>query len=125
MNDNDLCELCKEVYEKTGWWSHDLAHLYIQQDGTYKIVHSNGKPYENEWGLSNLSLYTSDYLLEKLPKKLGERHLELNVNGEDWEAFYYEGSYGTTFPKVSLEANTPLKALLKLVIALDDAGVKL
>lgn len=114
MNDNELFGLCKEVYKRfpewqTGKWLFD--------------IHTKGKDGE-------APEYTSDYLLEKLPKTIDsdDSILYLTVYGDDivledeaWVACYelYDSD------KHNVKADTPLKALLKLTIALDDAGVKL
>jgi hypothetical protein len=131
--DTDLFELCKEVYRRTewqhgylGWWVHDRYHHDIQVDRT--------------WISDRLTdadelicpLYTSDYLLEKLPPVIFTRTsdgsnltaiLTLWVNGDKTVHVAYmipfdeqnRGDYAKT-------ADTPIKALLKLAIALDDAG---
>ena len=114
MNDQDaLFELCKQVYEKTGWKPTDRQH-----------GDENGQP-----------LYTSDYLLEKLPPSMnsiddGDNWLKLWVDGNVgeknkpylWWAEYTKGddNYTQQFP--SGVDNTPTKALLKLTIALSEAG---
>ena len=110
-----LLELCKEVYEKTGWEAPE----------TYKA--EDGNP-ENDW-----QAYDTDYLLEKLPQYIRhEKHdcrLEVSPTGYAskyltlWAACYVNDS-GIHTPYIDT-ADTPLKALLKLVIALDDAGVNL
>ena len=106
--DQELFELCKEVYERTGWQPTDWQH-----------GDEDGQP-----------LYTSDYLLEKLPNKIKGKHstgwLTLSpMDKETWGAGY-EADHTEHIDDYKLEwSDTPLKALLKLVIALDDAGVKL
>lgn len=95
MNDNELFELCKQVYEATGW------------------------DYQNG------AVYTSDYLLEKLPKKVEGADwsywLTLSpMDGESWDADY---EFEDTEPRHFEYADTPLKALLKLTLALHEAGV--
>ena len=107
MND-ELLELCKEVYEKTGWNNRENQ---IDSSG---IIHGQLK----YWGA--VPLYTSDYLLEKLPHKITNRvghYLEVcpvTPNGFKW----WRASY--TYEPFAQYADTPLKALLKLVIALDE-----
>lgn len=108
MKDQELFDLCKQVYEATGWDDTEKRHPY---------------------GGVTLPLYNSDYLLEKLPKYLeihGKRaddyllYLRPNFNTEKWTAYYHGvGEYMPFF----IEADTPLKALLKLTIALHKEGL--
>lgn len=97
MQDNELFELCKEVYERTGWESKSIdTHYFAERDERGEQV----------------PLYTSDYLLGKLPV------VTLSSG--------YGGSWSATDRKIDnpivIISSSPLKALLKLVIALDDAG---
>lgn len=101
---DELFELCKEVYEKTGWVEIGYSKMEIKE---------NGYP-----------LYTSDYLLEKLPYKLGEsippntQWLKVSKG-----AGSYISCYGTVQDALYLtRSNTPLKALLKLTLKLHEAG---
>ena len=97
--DNELFELCKEVYEKTGWREPSFGGL--------------------------IPTYTSDYLLEKLQGVYGWSDFSLTSDpaesGVVWQSLYY--TYDGMDYKY--KSDTPLKALLKLVIALNDAGVNL
>lgn len=108
--DNELFELCKEVYKKTGWVT---GGHWVMIDGVKK------------WYVD----YTSDYLLEKLPKNIKDGSdfiwawLSMDCLGDDgWQFGYRKGAAA---PLIKAISDTPFKALLKLVIALDDAGVKL
>ncbi len=108
--DNELHQLCKEVYEKTGWYGDELPL-------------KDEKPTEDFY-----PLYTPDYLLEKLFSELitEESHIYLMVCksiNDFWVVFYGDGA-GNKDTDI-IRAGTPLKALLKLVIALNDAGVNL
>ena len=155
-NDTELYELCKQVYEKTGWslegdWEADEKHPHWQgnewYDHAYVALDPNYNRYEWEDGTvhetgtapqivpnlaikggfaSRLSwvtyypLYTSDYLLEKLPKESEELgYLDLCSDGGNWMARYTRLSATSVYNK----AATPLKALLKLTLALHEAGV--
>lgn len=95
---SELFELCKEVYERTGWLVNDRSPEY-----------------------------TSDYLLEKLPASIKQdeekvflRGLHPNHSGSAATALYRDMDSGEAY--IQVFAKTSLKALLKLVIALDDAG---
>lgn len=119
--DEELFELCKEVETRTSWEDTTSAYLWVEAHDTYEL--DNGNPLA--FGHPPIPAYTSDYLLEKLHSKKGlavtkyveggwNAHCERKMHGNAKWVDYYEGI-----------ADTPLKALLKLVIALDDAGVKL
>ena len=102
--ENEVFELCKQVYEATGWdKTKDAFRLYI-----------DGVP---------VPLYTSDYLLEKLPKSLNRYGLfELAPTRAEtmWSAGYWTNDRLETF---SVIGDTPLKALLKLTLNLHEEGI--
>ena len=117
--DKELFELCKEVYEKTGWEDFKLNNWYIDPKKNYQIV-----PFTED---TEAPLYTSDYLLEKLPKYIENNGsdflmawLSMDNLGEDGWQFGYR--VGAAKPLIKATADTPLKALLRLVIALHKAG---
>lgn len=93
--DNELFELCKEVYEKTEW---EFDRVETQKDG------------------SMLFFYTSDYLLEKLKRKAIRVVKVLNTT----DTWFVEDVL-TPFDSNQV-SDTPLKALLKLILALAKAG---
>lgn len=110
---NELYELCKEVYEKTGWEAPE----------TYKA--EDGNP-ENDW-----QAYDTDYLLEKLPAHFYGGTIAMTAETDEGPtrySFFYEDNYETAkvvhCKSVRLQGwdDTPLKALLKLTIALSEAG---
>ena len=106
---SELHELCKEVYEKTGWEAPE----------TYKA--EDGNP-ENDW-----QAYDTDYLLEKLPKRIDNDEVNwLDIYYEDdpdcWRAGYEYAKSDKWGDSYDVVADTPLKALLKLTIALSEAG---
>ena len=119
----ELFELCKEVYRRTKWDDTDS-----QTDGV-GVINSKLKY------LGAVPLYTSDYLLEKLPKEIDEHFLRVEICNAhkhlEWMADYYNHRYSTYLisgepnKADTIHGSTPLKALLKLVIALDGSGVKL
>ena len=105
---SELFELCKKVYEATGW----------ENDGYVKYLN---KAPNYECRYHNAPLYTSDYLLEKLPEwttvtKVGNDTGKYNAS--------YELGYTTSLGDTYLQgtSDTPLLALLKLTIALSEAG---
>lgn len=123
MTDNELFELCKEVYERTRW-TDTLQCIWNSKIDTVS-------DYSRHWAEKHnypayAPLYTTDYLLEKLPRQIMSKPLE--IYGYDEESGMYlvrydvmelvpsnQGWYGA-------RADTPLKALLKLTIALHEAG---
>ena len=137
-NDTELLKLCKEVYERTGWgepslpcWIDNATEKHAQQGypKVTKYIGIRGKwEYGKQYGLYIMyPLYTSDYLLEKLPKKYNNGILLLAItNSTQWGAEYYSFYPPERGAKTDVYiSDTPLKALLKLTIALSEAGVKL
>lgn len=115
-SDTELFELCKEVYKLSDYDWTDVPQ-YFTQTGLTIVPDTN---------LDAITpLYTSDYLLEKLPKTIGKKPfhpewLRLEpITDDQWAASYGDSGKNDEW------SDTPLKALLKLVIALDDAGVEL
>lgn len=108
--DTELFELCTEVYKRTAWY------------GTVNLITKDGPTMIGPMSEDSPPLYTSDYLLEKLPKKLESRPAYwLDIGPFD------DSTWGARYAVVDdhewlCAADTPLKALLKLVIALDEAG---
>ncbi len=107
---SELFELCREVYEKTGWKPTDWQH-----------GDEGGQP-----------LYTSDYLLEKLQQLANTDRNQLHLftdtnNGYSAKMTISGGSYGEEdyhWYEISdgYGHRTPVLALLKLTIALSEAG---
>ena len=103
----ELFELCKQVYEATGWKPTDWQHGI-----------ENGQP-----------LYTSDYLLEKLPPVMQDsydkkfRHIQMRINGDGEATACYVEPYDKEFRGAyAAKSDSMSKALLKLTIALSEAG---
>lgn len=109
--DTELFELCKEVYETTGVGNDAEAKFLLEWR-----VHSRVTREPVSYSQEQYPIYTSDYLLEKL--RLSETstqpQIELIGNSYNWKAYR-----GYCSPGI---ADTPLKALLKLTLALHDAG---
>jgi hypothetical protein len=122
--DTELFELCKSVYEKTGWDETDkFWHSLISHDmkswSEYKL--QDYKP-ASLFGMRIVPLYTSDYLLQKL-RDCNE--FSLFTNGTVWQARYLgkpQEEWANIPQWQSKEADTPLKALLKLTLELHEAG---
>jgi len=121
--DNELFELCKEVYEKTRWQIENPSFFGVQYYGS---------PFETELMVTTdqaasfqAPLYTSDYLLEKLPRNIGSYGLEMwSYPSDDGVAFGYYDTLAKRWHQTIPQRGDrlPLKALLKLTIALHEAG---
>lgn len=114
---NELFELCKQVYQATGW--RDTLG-YIQPFG--QNVHFP------DWFDETITkdhdiapLYTSDYLLEKLPYKIGKANsaiwLRLGKTRNSYTVCYMGYDLVCIY---DFEADTPLKALLRLTLKLHE-----
>ena len=117
---NELFELCKQVYEVTGWRGEDG---FITTIGDKWI-----KDVKKRWFDETIDsdgfypLYTSDYLLEKLPATVkndfdgGNDYIILYKKGKSWYADYM-GQFKRQ------KSDTPLKALLKLALKLHEEKI--
>lgn len=129
----ELYELCKEVYKRTGW---DNTHSIILEmvtpgvKGSRRVRdwHNNGDFVIGEQD-GAYPLYTSDYLLEKLPPVVQDsydkkfRHIQMWINGDGEARACYVEPYDKEFRGAyTAESDSMLKALLKLTIALSEAG---
>lgn len=118
---SELFELCQKVYKLTSW--KDTRNRL--DDGNYTIRNEGN---EVLLGSKQALLYTSDYLLEKLPGYIAltsttwdDVHVYKKDSELDYQACacYQSNVKGKLIQRV---ADTPLKALLKLTIALSEAG---
>ena len=121
---SELFELCKQVYEATGWKD---THGRLD-DGNHTIRNEGN---EVLLGTKQVPLYTSDYLLEKLPAHFYGGTIAMTAETDEGPtrySFFYEDNHETAqvvhCENVRLQGwhDTPLKALLKLTIALSEAG---
>lgn len=110
---SELFELCKEVYELTGWNNKEKMYWkrLIDDDSQVKLL--NYGQITTRDGAMVCPLYTSDHLLEKLPDVAVEQF------NDEWLASSGRDDKGSDYGTL---ADTPLKALLKLTIALSEAG---
>lgn len=127
--DNELFELCKEVYEKTGWGATDNVFCQFQNHSSPLEQRNNTlttiETMEGYYNLEEKSyihqleltpLYTSDYLLEKL-LPISAISFGTLTNG------LIRVFYNPPMPDYQdYDSDTPLKALLKLTLALHEAG---
>ena len=109
MQDNELFELCDKVWNVIGLEDND-------HDVMLYAIGKKGEIWDKDaaWLYSKkyAPLYTSDYLLEKL--------------GDYVELKHFGKGYGVTKyvddQIINSWSDTPLKALLKLTLALHKAG---
>lgn len=135
--DTELFDLCREVSQRTDWDTDELDYLLRlhKPNGMVTKVSAAGfvadtlryahKPETRRFNEENevVALYTIDYLLGKLPRRVRSSPIELFVNNVGtWSAAYESNELDEDFmPGYCGFADTPLEALLKLVIALEDA----
>ena len=131
---SELYELCEKVYELTGWNNQELLGGWIQDqfDGPEnRGTFTTRDQIETILFKLICPLYTSDYLLERLPDTIGLYREELTP--DKWLAACEDGiSYGGKHVDCGDdecgcesyygESDTPLKALLKLCLVLKEAG---
>jgi len=150
MQDKELFDLCKRVYGLTGWDDTPFTYKRLMTSHTLKwkewfiADYNNGK--WNDVGEQSIPLYNSDYLLELLPdalhspslniayrlcmKKIGKGYFYEYSNHpwfRDMKSVFSRKGYDTNDDRLAyaikpVTADTPLKALLKLTIALHEAG---
>jgi len=129
--DKELFDLCKQVYEKTEWkQQHDwyMTDTASKTKVTY-ISHEGMTKNTPDWYTEHCPAYDSDYLLGKLPKFSPVAKgcyltvMEKQTPKDKREDFYWTAGYfcgdGWSFTG---QSDTPLKALLRLTLALSEAG---
>ena len=116
--DNELFELCKQVYDATGWkQSLNISQLYEYWDEHDELCVISIEDADD----ALVPAYTSDYLLEKLPSNI----YLIKFTGDKVDGAYRAVRESEPFhPKNTMTAHayTPLKALLKLTLALSESG---
>ncbi len=128
--DNELFELCKEVYKRFPEWS-GMLEWFVKTGPKSKWAQTFGPISSMLDG--NIPIYTSDYILEKLPNTITVNEhvywLMLEQDMTEWWIASYQCKYADNDNDLKsqddyklLTADTLLKALLRLVIALNDAG---
>ena len=133
MEDKELFELCKQVYEKFGWghalnFEYGLVQNIEDSNLLVKVRTAYAKP-DVEYVAP---LYTSDYILEKLPNHIDKDSVNYELImrlpfDSDYRFHYHNekaGRLNVTNTDLGAfgDGDTPLKALLKLTLALHDAG---
>lgn len=116
MKDQELFDLCKQVYEALAW--RETHQILVVTNQGITTWHNNGEFEVGNMGAA-YPLYTSDYLLDKLPKK--NIMLSFDEISRTWRTIYGADIFATE--RIRGNADTPLKALLKLCLALHKEGL--
>jgi len=109
---DELFDLCKQVYEKTGWKMPKSSRNRFYNIKGSLVKNENDR--DDAW---TFPLYTSDYLLEKLPKQIDGKQLQ-GYFEDDCTTY----GYGRDVTVMHWEGLSPIKALLLLTLALSEAG---
>ena len=100
---SELFELCRQVYEATGWGQIKSSNKLTQMAAS-----------------GTVPIYTSDYLLEKLPIHIYLQHHANNT----WKASQLQPTELRTaenaYQSINSSGDTPLKSLLKLTLKLHE-----
>lgn len=120
--DSELFELCKSLYEIKPEWENELDWMVktnkgLESEYIRRVFYEEDNDEDDflfemsEYGTDTaVPLYTSDYLLERLPQPVT---LRSNVPF-GWIASFVSQSH---------QAETPLKALLMLTLSLKEASI--
>jgi hypothetical protein len=115
-------ELCKELYELSGWQGTNVS--WYEQNGKYRLKQYSTKTYEG------VPAYDLSYLLRKLPNTVmfaddevdGWLTLSTADNPKFWAAFY-QNVDGEARQEFIGNGETPEDATASLAIALFESGV--
>lgn len=136
-DDKEFFNLCKQVYDLKLWpyesmSLHDRHFWHKLIDWDYKDIKviKYGQIVTKD-GTTICPVYSADYILEKMPDFGESRHWSLTVdhewdeNGLSWAARYVDNDDNDLGTVMDLyeSSNTPIKALLKLLIKLNQRGL--
>ncbi len=130
MNDSELLGLQEKVFDLTEWGNTNLYLCYEWDVNGYRtgekaIEHKSLIEMESAEKHIIQPYYNSDYLMDKLEEQHYQLRLEHNHADMTWYAYFAGKELHNLFDNDddwSIAGNTPLKALLRLVIALAEAG---
>lgn len=112
---SELVELCKKVYEKTGW---------IVGDESWDWHTTTDAKLDS---MFIAPLYTTDYLLEKISKIVDYLSLnhnnKLSIDSLDGEKGKWYAHYWHRSRRSQVSSDTPLKALLRLTLKVHEEEV--
>ena len=118
---SELYQLCKEVYKRTGWKQEpDISYLHKYWDNHDELCVISIEEADD----TLIPAYTSDYLLEKLPRYI---YLQQSADGKSWGASQLQPTELRTaenaYQSINTSAVTPLRALLLLTLKLHEEGL--
>lgn len=113
-------ELCKELYELSGWWE-STENWYVPNNDAYKARHESVRGPENfEW---QYPAYDLGYLLRKLPRRRPDDVFSgvqlMTVDDETWACRIAAPKHDFVWGV----AGTPEDAAAKLAIELFKKGI--
>ena len=128
--ENEVFDLCKQVYKATGWTgTNQVIGIYYQiseVDVKYGIFDRSEKRKEPV----DTPLYTSDYLLEKLPSVVQDpydkifRHIQMWINGDRSAHAGYVEPYAHDDRVAYAQKSDEMRiTLLKLTLKLHEEGL--
>lgn len=114
-------ELCKELYELSGWKQTSYWHHKYQVDSGRQTSHWRSINLDQEL---TMPAYNLGYLLRELPPHIDQTTNELMIGrwGNEWRACYMPINLGH-YPELREQAEAPEDALTKLAIELFKQGV--
>ena len=126
----ELLDLCKQVYKATGWTgTNQVIGIYYQiseVDVKYGIFDRSEKRKEPV----DTPLYTSDYLLKKLPSVVQDpydkifRHIQMWINGDRSAHAGYVEPYAHDDRVAYAQKSDEMRiTLLKLTLKLHEEGL--
>ena len=119
--DEELFDLCEQVYGITNW-GLESGMMHVSDGFVVCRDYRHGVGFFPKNG--DFPLYTTDYILKKLPlliERYGRFELTPMMRNTRWSAGYWTDNRLETLSAVNY---TPLKALLRLVIMLNNKGIK-
>lgn len=129
MQDKELFGLCKQVHEKTKWDGTDFTYWGWFDSYPDIVITSEVNEKFTKKEDYRVPLYTSDYLLEKLPPVIQDpddkifKHIQIWINGDkSTHAGYVEPYAHDDKVAYAQESDKMCKTLLKLTSALLEAG---
>lgn len=119
MSDVASLDLCKELYELSGWGDDEIIHFGYREDGT--VAHFRVWP-------AMCPAYDLGYLVKKLPSPLvvhepPQCFVELKRYGEPWVAMYRQENTMQPVAALRFDSLTPEDAAAKLCIELFKQGI--